>query len=105
MFRVASLFPGNSGVLLRVTGDPPSFLAKCVEAQLKHGDAGDIWAFYGFEVAGAKDRFVDIEHDVLGRLKGVRKIKDAARNRPASGTSTSSPSRATNSTWSSTVRK
>lgn len=71
--------PGNSGVLMRVTGDPPSFLAKCVEAQLKHGDAGDIWAFYGFEVAGAKDRFVDIEHDVLGRLKGVRKIKDAEK--------------------------
>jgi hypothetical protein len=78
-WRWAGEEPGNSGVLLRVTGDPPSFLAKCVEAQLKHGDAGDIWAFYGFEVAGAKDRFVDIEHDVLGRLKGVRKIKDAEK--------------------------
>lgn len=71
--------PGNSGVLMRVTGDPPSFLAKCVEAQLKHGDAGDIWAFYGFDVAGAKDRFVDVEHEVLGRLKGVKKIKDAEK--------------------------
>ncbi len=71
--------PGNSGVLMRVTGDPPSFLAKCVEAQLKHGDAGDIWAFYGFDAAGAKDRFVDVEHEVLGRLKGVKKIKDAEK--------------------------
>ena len=71
--------PGNNGVLMRVTGDPPTFLARCVEAQLKHGDAGDIWAFYGFEVAGAEDRFVDVEHDVLGRLKGVRKIKDAEK--------------------------
>jgi hypothetical protein len=71
--------PGNSGVLMRVTGDPPTFLAKCVEAQLKHGDAGDIWGFYGFEVAGAKGRFVDIEHEVIGRLKGVRKIEDAEK--------------------------
>ena len=71
--------PGNSGVLMRLTGDPPSFLARCVEAQLQHGNAGDIWAFYGFEVAGAKERFVDVEHDVLGRLKGVRKIQDAEK--------------------------
>ncbi len=71
--------PGNSGVLMRLTGDPPSFLARCVEAQLQHDNAGDIWAFYGFEVAGAEERFVDVEHDVLGRLKGVRKIQDAEK--------------------------
>jgi len=71
--------PGNSGVLMRVTGDPPTFLTKCVEAQLKHGDAGDVWAFYGFDVAGDKDRFVDVEHESLGRLKGVRKMKNAEK--------------------------
>lgn len=71
--------PGNSGVLLRITGDPPTFLAKCVEAQLKHGDAGDIWGFYGFEVAGAKDRFVEIDHELIGKFMGVRKIRDAEK--------------------------
>lgn len=39
--------PGNSGVLLRIAGEPETFMPKCVEAQLKHGSAGDIWAFYG----------------------------------------------------------
>lgn len=72
--------PGNSGVLLRITGDPPTFLAKCAEAQLKHGDVGDIWGFYGFEVAGAKDRFVEVDHEVIGKFKGVRKIKDAEKS-------------------------
>ena len=44
--------PGNSGVLLRIAGEPTGFMPKCVEAQLKNGSAGDIWAFFGAKVKG-----------------------------------------------------
>lgn len=68
--------PGNSGVLLRIAGDAISFLPKCIEAQLKHGDAGDIWAFYGANVKGDQDRMRTIkDHEDLGDLVGVGKIK------------------------------
>jgi len=72
--------PGNSGVLMRIQGGPRGFLAKCVEAQLKHGSAGDIWAFYGAAVEGDQDRFKKIEdHKALGDFAGVGKIKDAEK--------------------------
>ena len=68
--------PGNSGVLLRIAGDAVSFLPKCVEAQLQHGNAGDIWAFYGASVEGDKERIRVIEgHEKLGDFRGVGKIK------------------------------
>lgn len=74
--------PGNSGVLLRIAGDPVSFLPKCVEAQLQSGSAGDIWAFYGAALRGDSERFRKIEgHEKLGDFVGVGKIK-AAENRP-----------------------
>ncbi len=69
----------NCGVLLRVTGTPPNFLTTCAEAQLKHGDAGDIWGFFGFDVDGAEDRLVKVDHKVLGKFQGVKKIKDAEK--------------------------
>ncbi len=68
--------PGNSGVLLRIVGDAVSFLPKCVEAQLKSGDAGDLWAFYGASIRGDADRMRVIkDHELLGDFAGVGKIK------------------------------
>jgi hypothetical protein len=68
--------PGNSGVLLRVVGDPVSFLPKCVEAQLQSGSAGDLWAFYGAKIEGDKSRMRVIkDHKPLGDFAGVGKIK------------------------------
>ncbi|MCU0959811.1 MAG: DUF1080 domain-containing protein [Pirellulaceae bacterium] len=64
--------PGNSGVLLRITGKP-MMLPKCVEAQLKSGDAGDIWAFQGFKVQGDAARSREVNHPTLGHLVGVSK--------------------------------
>ena len=73
--------PTNSGVLLRIAGEPVTFLTRCVEAQLMHGNVGDIWAFYGATVEGPEDRFVEIEdHAALGDFIGVRKITDAERD-------------------------
>jgi hypothetical protein len=72
--------PGNNGVLLRIAGEPISFLPKCVEAQLMHGSAGDIWGFYGFKLSGDKQRLREIKgHKALGDFLGVGKIKDAEK--------------------------
>lgn len=71
---------GNSGVLLRATGEPVGFMPKCVEAQLAQGSAGDIWAFFGFGVAGAQERFREMKnHEALGDFKGVGAIKNAEK--------------------------
>ena len=68
--------PGNSGVLLRVAGDPVSFLPKCVEAQLQSGSAGDLWAFYGAKIEGDESRMRVIkDHKDLGDFAGLGKIK------------------------------
>jgi hypothetical protein len=66
--------PGNSGVLLRITGKPMA-LPKCVEAQLKSGSAGDIWAFQGFQVKGDAERFQERDNETIGKFMGVGKIK------------------------------
>jgi hypothetical protein len=72
--------PGNNGVLLRIASDPISFLPKCAEAQLRHGDAGDIWGFYGFKLKGDAARWRDIKgHAQLGDFWGVGKIKNAEK--------------------------
>ena len=72
--------PGNSGVLLRIDGDPVTFLVRCVECQLMHQRAGDIWGFYGFELSGDAERFREIkDHQALGDFIGVGHIKDAEK--------------------------
>ncbi|NOX56145.1 MAG: DUF1080 domain-containing protein [Planctomycetes bacterium] len=73
--------PGNSGVLMRMTGKP-QMLPKCVEAQLKSGSAGDIWAFHGFQLRGDPDRMKTITgHKLGGDMVGVTK-KQPAENEP-----------------------
>lgn len=64
--------PGNSGVLLRITGKP-MMLPKCVEAQLQSGSAGDIWAFQGYQVKSDSDRFRKLSNDRIGDFMGVSK--------------------------------
>ncbi len=66
--------PGNSGVLLRITGKP-MMLPKCVEAQLQNGNAGDIWAFQGFQIAKDSPRFRTAKSAEIGDFMGVAKIK------------------------------
>lgn len=66
--------PGNSGVLMRITGEPDA-LPRSVEAQLMHGNAGDVWAFKGFQVKGDAARFREIDHEKFGKLVGVSKIE------------------------------
>lgn len=68
--------PGNSGVLLRIAGEPHGFMPKCVEAQLKNGSAGDIWGFFGAKVQGDAERSVEIkDHKDLKDFNGVKGMK------------------------------
>jgi len=63
--------PGNSGVLMRITGKPMA-LPKCVEAQLKSGDAADFWAFHGFKIKGDPARMKTIAgHELGGDMIGI----------------------------------
>ena len=65
--------PGNSGVLMRITGKPMA-LPKCVEAQLKSGSAGDMYGFQGFKIDGPAARKIAVAgHKLGGDLSGVTK--------------------------------
>lgn len=63
--------PGNSGVLMRINGKPQP-LPRCLEMQLQHGKAGDLYGFYGMKLAGDAARMREVkEHAVAGHLRGV----------------------------------
>jgi hypothetical protein len=71
---------GNSGVLLRIAGKPETFMPKCVEAQLKSGSAGDIWAFFGATVKGDAARMVEVkDHKDLKTFIGLKAMKTAEK--------------------------
>ena len=67
--------PTNSGVLLRIAEEAETFLPKCVEAQLQHGDAGDLYAFFGASLTGDSERYQLIESEKIGDFHAVKKIK------------------------------
>lgn len=72
--------PGNSGVLLRINGEPKG-LPRCLEAQLKSGDAGALYGFQGMKIAGAADRYIEKNTPNTGEMRGVKKI-EGAENAP-----------------------
>jgi len=57
--------PGNSGILLRVNGQPQP-LPRCIECQLQSGRAGDIYGFFGMKIGGPADRLRKISSPQLG---------------------------------------
>jgi hypothetical protein len=65
--------PGNSGVLMRITGEP-MMLPNCMEAQLKSGDAGAMYGFQGFKVDGDKARWFE-KPNAVGGLTGLKKME------------------------------
>lgn len=69
--------PGNSGILTRING-PPRALPRCAEAQLQHGNAGDVLGLQGMAVAAGQPRFFEVKaHRIAGDIAGVRKLLDA----------------------------
>jgi len=73
--------PGNSGVLLRISGEPKG-IPRAIEAQLKSGSAGDLYGFHGLKIDGAEERRNEVsDHELLGDFVGVGKT-EANENDP-----------------------
>ena len=69
--------PGNSGIFSRVN-DRSKALPRCVETQLRHGNAGDVLGLQGMPVQADQPRFFAIKkHALAGGINGVRKLVDA----------------------------
>ncbi len=66
--------PGNSGIFLRINGQPRP-LPRCIECQLKSGDAGDLYGFHGMRINGdpARRKEGDLK-DLGGKYIGVKKV-------------------------------
>ena len=65
--------PGNSGVLMRITGDE-MMLPNCVEAQLANQSAGDMYGFQGFKIDGdAARKKTVVGHKLGGDFVGLTK--------------------------------
>lgn len=66
--------PGNNGVLMRLNG-PDKPLPRCIEAQLKSGNAGDVYGFHGMKIDGDPARLKKVaNHELGGDLTGVTKM-------------------------------
>jgi hypothetical protein len=73
--------PGNSGVLLRVNGESKA-IPRSYEAQLKSGDAGDLYGFWGMPLSGDAERKREAKgHELLGDMVGFAKT-EANENPP-----------------------
>lgn len=73
--------PGNSGVLMRIN-EKPMPLPRCLEAQLQHGKAGDLYGFHGMKLAGDEARLRQVKgHALAGDLTGVARAA-GAENQP-----------------------
>ncbi len=66
--------PGNSGVFLRING-PARPLPRCIEVQLKAGDAGDLYGFHGMKIDGDPARRTEKKgHELGGDFVGLKKF-------------------------------
>jgi hypothetical protein len=66
----------NSGVLMRVNGEPKG-IPRAIEAQLKSGNAGDVYGFWGMVVEGDAARMKRRAGDpAVGDMTGVGRMAD-----------------------------
>jgi hypothetical protein len=68
----------NSGVFLRLNGELRG-LPRTYEVQLKTGDAGDVYGFWGMKVAGDPARAKSGKNDAMGEMTGVSKAAAAEK--------------------------
>ncbi len=74
--------PSNSGVLMRIQSDDP--IPACIEAQLKHGAAGNIMGLRGVMIEG--EDLIKADNENLGTInilkrKGVREKRPGEWNK------------------------
>lgn len=68
--------PGNNGVLLRLTEHKESGIPKCIEAQLKSGDAGNLYGFHDTIIDGPEDRLTKKKgHALIGNFIALSKTE------------------------------
>ncbi|MCS7090611.1 MAG: DUF1080 domain-containing protein [Verrucomicrobiota bacterium] len=68
--------PSNSGILTRI--QPPARpLPRCIEVQLRHGNAGDVLGLQGMRIAAGQLRHFEGRSPVAGEISGIRKLVDA----------------------------
>ena len=70
--------PGNSGIMSRLTVSDLA-IPRCVEVQLKHGSAGDLFGVHGLHVGGDAARAMARTSSTAGQVTGVKRITDAER--------------------------
>jgi len=71
--------PGNSGIFLRINGEPRP-LPRCVEVQLKSGNAGDLFGFHGMALDGPPERIRKIVgHKLGGNMTALVRMRTAER--------------------------
>jgi hypothetical protein len=72
--------PGNSGVLMRLNGEPKA-IPRAFEAQLKSGDAGDLFGFWGMKLDGDEGRKRSTTgSEMVGDMVGVVKMEPAEKS-------------------------
>ena len=72
--------PTNSGIFLKITDMPKdSFLPKAIEVQLQHEHVGDLWAFHGRTLTKPVSRINTVDHEVIGKFAGFRKLLNAEK--------------------------
>jgi len=68
--------PGNSGLFSRINSSKQA-LPRCVEVQLKHGNAGDVLGLQGMKVSSGQERYFEVKkHELAGDISGVKKTQD-----------------------------
>lgn len=70
--------PSNSGILTRIQ-PPPRPLPRCVEVQLRHGNAGDVIGLQGMRIGAGQLRHFEGRSPAVGDISGVRKLVDAEK--------------------------
>jgi hypothetical protein len=69
----------NSGVLMRINGEPKG-IPRALEAQLRSGNAGDLYGFWGMKLAGDPQRMRRrSDNPLLGEMTGVTRLGDLER--------------------------
>lgn len=70
----------NSGLFLRINGESPNFLPRCIEMQLAPHSIGDLYGFWDMKIEGETSRFSQKEGEIFGVLRGVKFAKEPKKD-------------------------
>lgn len=71
----------NSGIFLRVNGEPTMFLPRCIEVQLAPKSMGDLYTFWDMQLTGSPERSaVNAEHKLTKVLRSVKQFRNTKKD-------------------------